>query len=65
MNIPVIGEVKFGSMGKIILFLLALLYVISPIDLIPDVIPVVGWIDDLVVIIAGMIPLARELFGGK
>ena len=65
MNIPLIGEVKFGSMGKIILFLLALLYVISPIDLIPDVIPVVGWIDDLVVIIAGMIPLARELFRGK
>jgi uncharacterized membrane protein YkvA (DUF1232 family) len=26
-----------------------LLYLISPIDLIPDFIPVVGWIDDLVV----------------
>jgi len=27
----------------------ALLYIISPIDLIPDVIPVVGWADDLAV----------------
>lgn len=65
MNIPVIGEVKFGSMGKMILFFLSLLYVISPIDLIPDVIPIVGWIDDLVVIIVGIVPIARELFRGK
>jgi uncharacterized membrane protein YkvA (DUF1232 family) len=65
MNIPVIGEVKFGSMGKTILFLLSLLYVISPIDLIPDVIPIVGWIDDLVVLLFGALPIARDLFGGK
>lgn len=28
---------------------LALLYVLSPIDLVPDVIPVLGWIDDGVI----------------
>lgn len=28
---------------------LALLYIISPIDLVPDVIPVVGWGDDVAV----------------
>jgi len=28
---------------------LALLYIISPIDFIPDPIPVVGWVDDLAV----------------
>ena len=34
------------------LLLLGLLYVISPVDLIPDVIPFVGELDDLVVVIA-------------
>ncbi len=32
-----------------LIIILAILYVISPIDLLPDVIPVVGWIDDVVV----------------
>jgi len=27
-----------------------IVYVVSPIDLIPDVIPVAGWVDDLIVI---------------
>jgi uncharacterized membrane protein YkvA (DUF1232 family) len=30
-----------------IIAILAILYVLSPLDLIPDVIPVVGWLDDL------------------
>ena len=34
------------------LLLLSFLYVLSPVDLIPDVIPFVGEIDDLVVVIA-------------
>jgi uncharacterized membrane protein YkvA (DUF1232 family) len=29
--------------------ILALIYVLSPLDLLPDIIPVVGWIDDLIV----------------
>ena len=39
---------------------LAALYVISPIDLIPDVIPVVGWIDDLGVVMLAVasVPIA-------
>lgn len=32
------------------LMLLVPLYLISPVDLIPDVIPFLGWLDDLVVI---------------
>lgn len=35
--------------GKIGLMLLAL-YVLSPIDLIPDALPVLGWLDDLAVL---------------
>ena len=29
---------------------LIVLYVLSPIDLIPDAIPVLGWVDDLVIV---------------
>jgi uncharacterized membrane protein YkvA (DUF1232 family) len=32
-----------------VILILALLYIISPIDAIPDFIPVAGWVDDLAV----------------
>lgn len=32
---------------RAIIALLAFLYIISPLDLIPDVVPVIGWLDDL------------------
>ncbi|MCB9687030.1 MAG: DUF1232 domain-containing protein [Alphaproteobacteria bacterium] len=30
------------------------LWLISPVDAIPDVLPVVGWLDDLLVVVAGL-----------
>jgi len=36
---------------KVVLFGLWLLYLLSPVDLVPDVFPVVGWIDDLFVLV--------------
>jgi uncharacterized membrane protein YkvA (DUF1232 family) len=40
------------------ILILALLYILSPIDLIPDVIPVVGWVDDAAVAVgAGAVAL--------
>jgi uncharacterized membrane protein YkvA (DUF1232 family) len=33
----------------VLILVLALLYIISPVDVIPDVIPVVGWADDVLV----------------
>ena len=43
------------------ILILALLYIISPIDLVPDVIPVVGWADDVAV---GIGAGAAALAGG-
>ncbi len=43
---------------RVIIAVLAMLYVISPLDLIPDFIPVVGWLDDLGVLVWA----ARQVF---
>jgi uncharacterized membrane protein YkvA (DUF1232 family) len=45
---------KAGCLGIV-------LYLVSPVDLIPDVIPVLGWIDDLVLIPMAMRWLLRML----
>ncbi len=39
---------------------LALIYVVSPIDFIPDVAPVIGWIDDVIVLTIAMVYLFRR-----
>ena len=46
---------------RVIIALLAIIYVISPLDLIPDFIPVVGWLDDLGVLVWA----ARQVFFNK
>lgn len=40
--------------------LLAILYIVSPIDLVPDVVPVVGWLDDVAVLFAAFKQLAAK-----
>ena len=42
------------------LVVLSVLYVLSPIDLIPDVIPVAGWLDDLIVLVVAGTYLVRS-----
>lgn len=50
-------------MKRILLILAALAYIVSPIDLIPDFVPVAGWGDDLVVLLLAL-NQARGLFRG-
>lgn len=39
------------------------LYALSPIDIIPDVIPVVGWADDLLALVGGGLNLIQATIG--
>lgn len=55
MKVPVRDAVAYFrdesvSIGHKLLGAFALLYVISPVDLIPDAIPVIGWLDDIGVV---------------
>ncbi|MGL6167569.1 MAG: YkvA family protein [Fusobacteriaceae bacterium] len=43
------GEYKI-SLVNLSVFIGAIIYVINPVDVIPDVIPVIGWIDDAAVV---------------
>lgn len=43
-----------ASRGSKIFFLAAMIYTVMPIDLIPDVAPVIGWLDDIGVLTAAV-----------
>ncbi len=58
------GQQPLKSQAKwkrVVIALLAFTYIISPLDLIPDVIPVIGWLDDLGVLAWA----ARQVFFKK
>jgi uncharacterized membrane protein YkvA (DUF1232 family) len=52
--IPMFKDMYQGNykmpLGSLLLLALALLYLLSPIDLIPDFIFLLGWIDDLIIV---------------
>lgn len=52
---PSISLVKKG------LIVLGMLYIISPVDAIPDLVPVLGWLDDIGVLGILVASLMREL----
>jgi len=54
---PAISPLRKGALA------LALLYIISPLDALPDVIPVVGWLDDIGVLGLLVTTLMRDLDG--
>ena len=51
-----------GTMTKAekVILLLAVIYCLSPIDIIPDVAPMVGFLDDLVIILATLRHLSNK-----
>ena len=46
------GEYKEIPLGSLVAIVAAMIYVVNPFDLIPDTIPVVGYLDDVAVITA-------------
>ena len=50
---------KTNKVGPIIIGILGVLYGISPIDAIPDFIPVAGWMDDLVITGGSLLGVAQ------
>lgn len=43
----------------IIIFIIVVAYFLFPFDIIPDFIPLLGWIDDLLVLIVGVITFLK------
>ena len=63
-NVNPNGEKKSGMAWKIVLMIILAVLVLSPIDALPDVIPVVGWVDD-VAYVAGILGTAVGMLKGK
>jgi uncharacterized membrane protein YkvA (DUF1232 family) len=55
------GEYKVIPVSSIAVIAGVLLYFISPVDLIADVIPVVGWLDDIAVVGFAITQIASDL----
>lgn len=47
-----LGKFEWSPIRLIVALMVGLLYLASPIDLIPDFIPLAGWVDDLMVVTA-------------
>jgi len=41
------------------------LYILSPIDIIPDVIPFIGWVDDILVFFNVILPVIVTIMRGR
>ena len=55
------GEYRDVSLGSIAVFVLTIVYVLSPIDILSDFIPLLGQIDDAVVLLFCVYLLEKDL----
>ncbi len=54
LALALLWDKRVSTAAKLIIPALWLLYLISPVDLIPDVLPVIGQVDDLAVLLLGV-----------
>ena len=59
------GVYREVSIGSIIVFIFAIVYVLFPADILPDVIPVIGQIDDAAVLLICLYFLEKDLYRYK
>lgn len=53
-------EKKGMGVGDWIWVVICALYAISPIDLVPDAIPAAGWIDDILIVLPGVLNAIQQ-----
>lgn len=56
-------EKKGVGAGAWIGLILGILYAVSPVDILPDVVPVAGWVDDLVITGTGVLNFIQAEVG--
>ena len=54
----ILGRFEWSPMRLIVAFFVGIIYLVFPIDIVPDVIPLAGWIDDVLVATA-VVRIAR------
>lgn len=59
------GDYRDISSGFIVVFLLTVVYILCPIDLISDFIPFAGQIDDALILLLGLYLLEKDLYKYK
>ena len=53
-------EKKESHVGAWIWAVIGIIYAISPVDILPDVIPVAGWVDDILITVTGGLNLIQS-----
>ena len=56
-------EKKGVGAGAWVWLILGILYAVSPVDILPDVVPVAGWVDDLVIAGSGVLNFIQAKVG--
>lgn len=55
------GKKPMGKGAAVLLMILAIAYLVSPLDFLPDIIPLLGWLDDAGIVTLAGTNLARSL----
>ena len=53
-------EKKESHVGAWIWAVIGIIYALSPVDILPDVIPVAGWVDDILITVKGGLNLIQS-----
>jgi uncharacterized membrane protein YkvA (DUF1232 family) len=59
------GNYRDVSMWSIVIFFMVVVYILCPIDFLPDVIPVIGQVDDAMVLLVCLYFLEKDLYKYK